>query len=99
MMSHPGPLPIPPESVMPSPSRTRPRKPLSDRRQRVPPALTRGSERVDAISILDDLGGDLGLLLWRSARNVLLWAQTPADRRAALFTGGAAHHRGDELAG
>jgi tetratricopeptide (TPR) repeat protein len=74
------------------------RKPRSDRRQRVPPALTRGADRVDGISILDEIGGDLGLLLWRSARNVALWSETPADQRASLFDGAAARSRGDELA-
>lgn len=74
------------------------RNPRSDRRQRVPPALTRGSDRVDGISILDEIGGDLGLLLWRAGRNVALWAETPADQRASLFDGGAARSRGDELA-
>jgi tetratricopeptide (TPR) repeat protein len=77
---------------------SRPRKPRSDRRQRVPPALTRGSERVDGISILDEVGGDLGLLLWRSARNVTLWAETPAEQRATLFPGDAARSRTVDLA-
>lgn len=77
---------------------SRPRKPRSDRRQRVPPALTRGSERVDGISILDEINGDLGLLLWRSARNVTLWAETPAEQRATLFPGDAAASRIADLA-
>ena len=76
---------------------TRPRKPRSDRRQRVPPALTRGSERVDGISILDEINGDLGLLLWRSARNVTLWAETPAQERATLFPDDAARSRAVDL--
>ena len=76
---------------------SRPRKPRSDRRQRVPPALTRGSERVDGISILDELNGDLGLLLWRFARNVTLWAETLPDQRASLFPDGAARSRIAEL--
>ncbi len=75
----------------------RTRKPSPNRRQRVPPALTRGIERVEAISILDEIPGDLGLTLWRSARNVLLWAETPAGSRAALFAGAAARTRRDEL--
>jgi tetratricopeptide (TPR) repeat protein len=75
----------------------RPRKPRTDRRQRVPPALTRGSERVDGISILNEINGDLGLLLWRSARNVTLWAETPAEQRASLFPDGAARSRIAEL--
>jgi hypothetical protein len=64
----------------------------------VPPALTRGSEGVQAITILDEIPGDLGLVLWRAARNVALWAETPADRRVGLFAGAAARARGDELA-
>ncbi|HKP76712.1 MAG TPA: hypothetical protein VJT67_14375 [Longimicrobiaceae bacterium] len=70
----------------------------TDRRQRVPPALTRGTERVDGISILDEIGGDLGLLLWRSARNVALWAETRPEHRAGLFPGSAAQARIAELA-
>lgn len=66
-------------------SRRRPTPSRSSRRQRVPPALTRGSERVEAISILDEIASDLGLVLWRSARNVLLWAETPAASRGELF--------------
>lgn len=80
------------------PSGRRIRKPTPNRRQRVPPALTRGTERVEAISILDEIPGDLGLVLWRSARNVLLWAESPAESRAALFAGDAARTRRDELA-
>jgi tetratricopeptide (TPR) repeat protein len=71
----------------------RSRKPRSDRRERVPPALTRGTERVDGISILDEFSGDLGLLLWRAARNVTLWAETPPAQRSDLFALGAARSR------
>jgi len=53
---------------------------------------------VDGISILDEIGGDLGLLLWRSARNVALWAGTRPDHRAELFPGGAAPARMADLA-
>lgn len=67
------------------------------RRQRVPPALTRGPDRLDGIGILDELKGDLGLVLWRSARNVRLWAETPGERRGELFAGGAARVRREEL--
>jgi len=69
----------------------------ASRRQRVPPALTRGPDRLDGISILDELKGDLGVVLWRSARNVRLWAETPLDRRGELFAGGAAATRREEL--
>ncbi|HEX8906348.1 MAG TPA: tetratricopeptide repeat protein, partial [Longimicrobiaceae bacterium] len=53
---------------------------------------------MEAISILDEITGDLGLVLWRSARNVLLWAETPAASRASLFAGSAGRARQDELA-
>ncbi|HEU4456875.1 MAG TPA: tetratricopeptide repeat protein [Longimicrobium sp.] len=69
----------------------------ASRRQRVPPALTRGPDRLDGIAILDELKGDLGLVLWRSARNVRLWAETPLDRRGELFAGGAALTRRQEV--
>lgn len=87
-------------TAVPSPTpemRTQPRRrptPLrSDRRQRVPPALTRGSERVEAITILSEISSDLGLVLWRSARNVLLWAETPPSSRNELFAGEAGSGR------
>ncbi|HET7463810.1 MAG TPA: tetratricopeptide repeat protein [Longimicrobium sp.] len=51
-----------------------------------------------AISILDEIPGDLGLVLWRSARNVLLWAETPASSRGELFTGQAGRGRVELLA-
>lgn len=92
-----GPQPTPPEPCMRTLPASRSRTPRADRRQRVPPALTRGTDRVDGISILDEIGGDLGLLLWRSARNVALWAETPAAQRAALFPGAAALARGADL--
>lgn len=52
---------------------------------------------MDGISILDEISGDLGLLLWRSARNVTLWAETPAEERATLFPGDAARSRAADL--
>lgn len=51
-----------------------------------------------AISILDEIPSDLGLVLWRSARNVLLWAETPASSRGELFTGDAGAGRVQLLA-
>ncbi|MBW3571358.1 MAG: hypothetical protein KY467_09645 [Gemmatimonadetes bacterium] len=73
--------------------------PAPRRRTRIPPALTRGAESMPAIGILDEVPGDLGVLLWRSARNVALWAATPAASRGALFAGGAADAREAALSG
>jgi tetratricopeptide (TPR) repeat protein len=53
---------------------------------------------VAAISILDELRSDLGLVLWRSARNVLLWAETPPASRDELFADEAACGRVELLA-
>ena len=75
------------------------RAPRTPRRQRVPPALTRGPERFEGLSILDEVKGDLGLVLWRSVRNLLLWASTPEASRGALFAGSAASVRAEDLAG
>ena len=50
-----------------------------------------------AAPILDEVGGELGVVLWQSVRNVLLWASTPPARRGGLFAGPAAAAREDEL--
>jgi tetratricopeptide (TPR) repeat protein len=71
--------------------------PAPRRRTRIPPALTRGAESMPAIGILDEVPGDLGVLLWRSVRNVALWAATPPASRGALFAGGAADVREADL--
>jgi tetratricopeptide (TPR) repeat protein len=70
----------------------------ASRPQRVPPPLTRGPERFDGLGILEEFRDDLGLLLWQSVRNVLIWAATPAAERAVLFAGGAARTRAQHLA-
>ncbi|HEU4885268.1 MAG TPA: hypothetical protein VFT45_23605 [Longimicrobium sp.] len=49
------------------------------------------------IGILDEVPGDLGVLLWRSVRNVNVWAATPAPSRGALFSEGAADVREADL--
>jgi tetratricopeptide (TPR) repeat protein len=76
-----------------------PRSPrsLPRRRTRIPPALTHGAESMPGIGILEEVPGDLGVLLWRSVRNVTLWAATPAPGRGALFAGGAADVREGDL--
>jgi tetratricopeptide (TPR) repeat protein len=68
------------------------------RRPRVPPALTRGGERFEGLAILGEFDDDLGLLLWQTVRNVLLWTRTPPDERAGVFAGAAADERLEELA-
>jgi len=61
-----------------------PRKTL--RRWRVPPALTHGdSDAFEGLSVLEELNNDLGLVLWQSLRDAMLWGRAAADQRAALF--------------
>ncbi|HEU0300889.1 MAG TPA: hypothetical protein VFR37_15615 [Longimicrobium sp.] len=50
-------------------------------------------ERLEGENILAELPGDLGLLLWRAARDVTLWAGTPAESRRDLFSEGSANAR------
>lgn len=44
-------------------------------------------------SLLEEMDGDLGLVLWRSLRAVCAWASTPAADRALLFAPGARDQR------
>lgn len=75
------------------------RHPDVPRTWRVPPAILRGpGETIDRIGILDEHDPDAALLLWRTARDVELWAATPPPARAALFTPGAAPQRERRIA-
>lgn len=47
--------------------------------------------------MLDEAPGPVGLLLWRSMRDVTLWAGMAPEHRAGLFTPVAAHARIGEL--
>lgn len=60
---------------------------------RVPPPLTRGSERFEGSSVLTEYDGDLAVLLWQSLRNVLLWAETDPAKRKGLFSPGSEERR------
>jgi tetratricopeptide (TPR) repeat protein len=50
-----------------------------------------------ALGIVEEVAGGLGVVLWRCARDVVLWASTPAARRSGLFTGTAAERRTRQL--
>ncbi|HEX2077750.1 MAG TPA: hypothetical protein VHG08_08580 [Longimicrobium sp.] len=69
------------------------------RRNRVPPAITRGPENMPGAGILEEIPGDLGVTLWRSVRNVALWAATPPHKRGGLFCGTAANVREADVGG
>ena len=48
--------------------------------------LRHPGERLEGESILEELPGDLGVLLWRTSRDVTLWASTPPKARGQLFS-------------
>lgn len=60
---------------------------------RVPPPITRGSEKFEGSEVIGDFQGEMGILLWQSLRNVLLWNATDAAKRKDLFTPGAEERR------
>jgi tetratricopeptide (TPR) repeat protein len=77
-----------------STSRPRGRRRNATRRWCIPPAILREpDETLEASQILEELKGDLGLLLWNSLRDVTLWASVEPERREGLFTSEAAEKR------
>jgi hypothetical protein len=68
--------------------------PRESRRWCVPAAVTRDAgEGLEGDRILSEFPGELGVLLWRTARDVVLWAGTPAPKRAGLFSPEASGRR------
>jgi tetratricopeptide (TPR) repeat protein len=57
------------------------------------------ADKLEGDSILQETPGDLGLLLWGTARDVALWGTTPQKRRGALFSDGTGDGRFALLAG
>lgn len=64
----------------------------------VPTALTRDpDEQLEGDRILSELRGELGILVWRIARDVVLWADIPAAHRPGLFSPQAPSRRSRRL--
>ena len=59
------------------------------RRWRTPPAITHGAEPFEGLTVLDEVKGPLGFLLWQAARDVNLWAAATPEERPGLFVPGA----------
>lgn len=68
------------------------------RRWRTPPPLTRGSESLEGMEILREIGGEVGVLLWQAYRNVMFWTSVEKGERAELFSPKAGEKREAELA-
>ncbi|HEX8211834.1 MAG TPA: tetratricopeptide repeat protein [Longimicrobium sp.] len=63
------------------------------RRWRTPPPLIRGSETLEGMDILREVGSEAGVLLWQSYRNVMFWATAEPGERAGLFSAEASRKR------
>ena len=62
------------------------------------PPLLSESEPFEGAALLRENPGPLGVLLWKSLRDVSLWTATAAEDRGALFGAGAGQARRDEIA-
>ncbi|HEU0053745.1 MAG TPA: hypothetical protein VFQ39_11225, partial [Longimicrobium sp.] len=74
-----------------------PAAPARKRPFQVLPPITRGPEALDGSLLLEEVPGDLGLLLWQSLRNVRLWAEAEPESRPRLFSAAAAARRREML--
>jgi tetratricopeptide (TPR) repeat protein len=73
------------------------KEPRAPRRWRTPPPLTRGSETLEGMDILREVGGEAGILLWQAYRNVMFWATAEPAERGKLFSAEAGQKRMTEL--
>jgi tetratricopeptide (TPR) repeat protein len=70
------------------------RKPRRRWRWHVPPALVHGNETLEGTEMLEEVSGPLGVLLWQTMRDVVLWASVrEAGERAHFFHPGAYERR------
>jgi tetratricopeptide (TPR) repeat protein len=69
------------------------------RRWRIPPPLVQDGDGPgpEGLAILDEIEGELGVVLWKSLRSTLLWAETASGNRRKLFDKEVAGRRGQEL--
>ncbi len=67
------------------------------RRWHVPPPLIRGGAVLEGASLLQEVPGELGILLWQSLRTVTLWASSPPSERSELFLPEAEERRAAAL--
>lgn len=78
-------------------SRAKKSAPRVPRRWRTPPPLTRGSEPLEGMDLLREIGGETGVLLWQAYRNVMFWTAAEEGERAVLFSPKAGEKRRREL--
>jgi tetratricopeptide (TPR) repeat protein len=79
-------------------TRSKSAAPRLPRRWRTPPPITRGTESLEGMEILREVGGEVGILLWQAYRNVMFWAAAEQGERGRLFSAEAGRRRREELA-
>ena len=63
------------------------------RRWHFPPPLPESGATLEGMGILEEVPGELGILIWQSLRTVTLWAAAPVQQRSRLFLPGAEEPR------
>jgi len=84
---------------MPQASASGPRTSRPKRRWRIPPPIVQDAEGPgpEGLSILREIDGEVGLVVWKSLRSVLLWAEASHQDRWNLFDDDAARRRESEI--
>jgi tetratricopeptide (TPR) repeat protein len=59
----------------------------------IPPPLIHGSEPLEGGMVLQEVAGEVGVVLWQALRDVMLWSQTPPADRGELFSPAARERR------
>lgn len=74
--------------------------PTEKRRWRSPPPLLRDADSPgpEGLAVLEERRSELGMVLWKSLRSVLQWANTDPADRSELFPEEASERRLDEIA-
>lgn len=69
------------------------------RRWRIPPPLMRDAEAPgpEGLYVLEEFRNELGMVLWKSLRSVILWSQLDAEERDGLFEEKVAEARKSEI--
>jgi len=69
------------------------------RRWRIPPPLLRDADSPgpEGLSILEEIRSEVGVVLWKSLRSVLLWAEFEPGERKSLFDSEAPERRRQEI--